>query len=104
MTGKPREVTSLLEAVRWAATTRSSSATSLGRYLHEGQARFMRGSSAKVNALATANRWGKTTLLTGEHIHAGSTRPVPSPLHRRGRQAQPEPFTSLNYETVPYGR
>jgi hypothetical protein len=43
----------------------------LGRTLHDSQMEFFVGSEAKLNCLATANRWGKTTLLSALHFHAG---------------------------------
>jgi hypothetical protein len=45
--------------------------TFLGRTLHDSQLEFMENSQAKINALATANRWGKTTVLSVLHFHAG---------------------------------
>lgn len=72
-TGKSGEVNTLLEAF---ARGRNDPEYFIhffcGRKLHSGQAKFMRNSNAKVNCLATANRWGKTTLLFGEHFHAGT--------------------------------
>lgn len=37
---------------------------------HPGQKRFIDGAQATINALACANRYGKTTLLAGVHFHA----------------------------------
>lgn len=37
---------------------------------HPGQARFIEGAQATINALACSNRYGKTTLLAGVHYHA----------------------------------
>ena len=37
---------------------------------HPGQARFIENAQATINALACANRYGKTTLLAGVHFHA----------------------------------
>jgi hypothetical protein len=45
--------------------------TFLGRKLHDTQLEFFVNSQAKINALATANRWGKTTELAVLHFHAG---------------------------------
>lgn len=42
----------------------------LHRCPHPGQKRFIDNSEATINALACSNRYGKTTLLAGEHIHA----------------------------------
>jgi hypothetical protein len=73
----------------------------LGRKLHDGQAEFFTNSQAKINALATANRWGKTTEVSGLHCHAG--------MYKTGaewRYFEPDGtlsldvFTKLKYETV----
>lgn len=37
---------------------------------HPGQREFISNSEATINALACSNRYGKTTLLAGEHYHA----------------------------------
>lgn len=42
----------------------------LNRKPHPGQLRFITEGEATINALACANRYGKTTLLAGEHFHA----------------------------------
>lgn len=42
----------------------------LNRKPHPGQLAFINGAEATINALACANRYGKTTLLAGEHFHA----------------------------------
>jgi hypothetical protein len=102
MTGKPREVSTLLEAFSEGRSDPEFFCHFfLGRHLHEGQARFMRGSQAKVNALATANRWGKTTLLTGEHAHAGTYKTGAEFRYtdEEGR-LNLDAFTALKYETV----
>jgi hypothetical protein len=40
------------------------------RCIHPGQEQFVTNAEATVNALACANRYGKTTLLAGGHFHA----------------------------------
>lgn len=42
----------------------------LNRRPHPGQLKFITESEATINALACSNRYGKTTLLGGEHYHA----------------------------------
>jgi hypothetical protein len=41
----------------------------LGCRLHDGQLRWMTDAEATVNALATANRYGKTFLIPARHYH-----------------------------------
>jgi hypothetical protein len=73
----------------------------MGRRLHDSQAEFMVNAQAKVNALATANRWGKTTVLTGVHVHAGTYK-----TGAEYRYMNPDGtidmdvFTKLKYDTV----
>jgi hypothetical protein len=73
----------------------------MGRRLHDKQAVFMESAEAKINALATANRWGKTTVLCGIHFHAG--------IYKTGAEwryfnedgsVSLDVFTKLKYETV----
>lgn len=42
----------------------------LGMPLHDGQIEFMQNSTAKINVLVPANRWGKTITAAIKHIHA----------------------------------
>lgn len=42
----------------------------LGLKLHDAQAHFVTNANATINVLATANRWGKTTVMTAMHCHA----------------------------------
>lgn len=72
-----------------------------GRKLHDGQVEFVTNGVAKVNTLATANRWGKTTTLFVVHAHAG--------VYKTGAEyryvnddgtVNLDAFTSLKYETV----
>lgn len=73
----------------------------MGRTLHDGQAEFMLNAEAKINCLATANRWGKTTLLCGRHFHRGIYK-----VGAEWRYMEPDgsinldAFTRLKYETV----
>ncbi len=43
----------------------------LNRTLHDAQLEWVQGAEAKINCLATANRWGKTTILSEMHLHGG---------------------------------
>ena len=101
-TGKAKQVETLLDAF---AEGRSDVEFFcwyfMGRSLHPGQAKFMAEAQAKINCLATANRYGKTTVLTGLHCHAG--------LYKTGAEDKYmnpdgtldiDVFTKLKYETV----
>lgn len=73
----------------------------MGRKLHDGQAEFMVNSQAKVNYLATANRWGKTTILTGLHSHAGTYKTGAEFRYVDDEgNVNRDAFTKLKYETV----
>jgi hypothetical protein len=101
-TGKAAEVDSLLGAfARGRDDHQYFAKTFLGRTLHDGQLEFVNGAEAKVNALGTANRWGKTTVLGEMHFHAG--------LYKTGAEWRYldeqldfnlDVFTGLKYETV----
>ena len=73
----------------------------MGRKLHDGQAKYMLEAEAKINCLATANRYGKTTLLCGRHFHRGFYK-----IGGEWRYMEPDgsismdAFTKLKYETV----
>lgn len=73
----------------------------MGRKLHDGQAEYMVNAEAKINCLATANRYGKTTLLCGRHFHRGFYK-----IGAEWRYMEPDGtvsmdvFTKLKYETV----
>lgn len=44
--------------------------TFLGLVLHEGQKRYLRNATKKINLLVASNRWGKSVLMAVLHIHA----------------------------------
>lgn len=101
-TGKASEATSLLEAFsRGRADPPYFCHFFLGRELHDSQVQFMQNSQAKINVLATANRWGKTTVLSGEHFHAGiyKTGAEEKYMNPDGSISL-DVFTKLKYETV----
>jgi hypothetical protein len=77
----------------------------LQRTLHDGQLEFLENAEATVNALATANRYGKTTLLLNLHAHGQ--------VYKRGGEARytdelgvvdPGKFRRLRYETIHTGK
>lgn len=101
-TGKAAQVDDVLTALqRGRADHQYFASAFLGRTLHDGQLEFVNKAEAKINALATSNRWGKTTVLSEMHFHAG--------IYKTGaewRYMQPDgsfdldSFTALKYETV----
>ena len=77
------------------------SKTFLNRTLHDGQLEYVESANATVNCLATANRYGKTTLLTHRHTHCciykiGGERRY---LDEAG-EVDGEAFARLRYNTV----
>ena len=77
----------------------------LHRTLHDGQLEFLQNAEATVNALATANRYGKTTLLLNLHAHGH--------IYKRGGEARYTDengvvdrgkFERLRYETIHTGK
>lgn len=101
-TGKAAEANTLLEAFsRGRQDVQFFCRFFLGRTLHDGQVEFMQNAEAKVNALATSNRWGKTTVLSGRHFHRGVFKIGAE--HRYTNEdysVDLDAFTSLKYETV----
>lgn len=92
----------LLEALARGRTDRQFfSQFFLSRTLHDGQCDFVDNAEATVNALATANRWGKTTVLQNLHFHAG--------IYKTGAEERYldelgaldlERFTKVRYQTI----
>lgn len=69
-TGKARKTNLLLEALqRGRKDIQFFSYTFLGNTLHDGQLEWCQEAEATINALATANRYGKTFLLPARHYH-----------------------------------
>lgn len=101
-TGKAQEVNSLLEGfARGRQDPEFFCDFFLGRRLHAGQAEFVTSAEAKVNALATANRYGKTTVLCCRHYHRGTYKVGAE--HRYMNEdgsIDMDVFTGLKYETV----
>ncbi|MBA3405479.1 MAG: hypothetical protein H0U13_12475 [Gemmatimonadaceae bacterium] len=101
-TGKAGEATSLMDAfMRGRSDPAYFCSFFMGRTLHDGQADFMLNAEAKVNCLATSNRWGKTTLLCGRHLHRGMYKVGAEWRYMNEDGTMDLPiFTSLKYETV----
>lgn len=73
----------------------------LGRTLHDGQAEFVLNANAKVNALACANRWGKTTMLAVLHYHSGIYKYGGTDRYmNEDGTVDMDRFTKLPYRTV----
>lgn len=69
-TGKAKMSNDLLVALARGRRDRQYfSRTWLGRTLHDAQLEYVENADATVNALATANRFGKTTILSDVHFH-----------------------------------
>jgi hypothetical protein len=69
-TGKARQANDLLEALaRGREDHQFFSRAFLLRTLHDGQCEWVENANATVNVLATANRYGKTTVLSHRHYH-----------------------------------
>lgn len=101
-TGKAQETASLLDAfARGRNDPEFFCEFFMGRRLHAGQAEFIKNAEAKVNCLATANRWGKTTELTGLHLHAGTYKTGAEWRYiNEDMTMDMDVFTKLKYETV----
>jgi hypothetical protein len=74
----------------------------LNRILHDGQLEYVENANATVNVLATANRYGKTTLLSHRHFHSciykiggerGYLDPVTGAMDAKA-------FAKLRYNTI----
>lgn len=74
----------------------------LGRTLHDGQLEFAENSQATVNALACANRYGKTTSMLTLHTHAQiyKTGGEPSYVDPVTGVVDEKKFLQLRYETA----
>jgi hypothetical protein len=70
-TGKATEADKALDALaRGREDHQFFSRIFLNRTLHDGQLEYVSHADATVNVLATANRYGKTTLLSHRHFHS----------------------------------
>lgn len=75
--------------------------TFLGRGLHPSQLKWVTDAEAKLNILATSNRWGKTTVLTEMHCHAGIYKTGAEWRYMdEGLNVDLDQFTKLKYELV----
>jgi hypothetical protein len=101
-TGKAGQADELLEALaRGRNDHQFFSQWFMGRTLHDGQLEFCTNANATINALATSNRWGKTTVLPEMHFHSGIYKTGAE--HRYLDDAGDidiDKFIRLKYETV----
>ena len=102
-TGRAEQVNDLLEA--FTAGRRDPQYFChffMGRKLHDKQLEFITNAEAKVNCLATANRWGKTTVLSARHFHRGIYKIGAEWRYVDGATGAVDLdiFTGLKYETV----
>jgi len=101
-TGKASESDRVLDALaRGREDHQFFSRTFLNRTLHDGQLEYVTNANATVNCLATANRYGKTTLLSHRHFH--------SCIYKIGGESKyisedgvidAKKFTEIRYNTV----
>ena len=73
----------------------------LGRKLHDGQLEYAESANATINCLPTANRWGKTTLLSHRHTHKCVYKTGGEPKYLLPNGAvDMEKFSRLKYRTI----
>lgn len=102
-TGKAGEANDLLGALeRGRRDHQYFSRTFLNRELHDGQLEYVENAEATVNVLATANRWGKTTVLSHVHYHANvyKTGGEPKYLDPITGAVNHEAWLRLRYNTI----
>lgn len=100
-TGKAKAANTLLEAFqRGRYDHQFFSREFLHRTLHDGQLKFVEDANATVNALATANRYGKTTLLSHLHNHANIFKTGGEPRYMTENSFDMAAFLTLRYQTV----
>jgi hypothetical protein len=100
-TGKAGEVNQLLEALaRGREDDQFFSDFFLNRRLHDGQLEYVQNANATVNCLATANRWGKTTVLLHVHAKACVYKTGGEPKYAAGGEVDNTLFLTLKYNTI----
>ena len=100
-TGKASEVNTVLEALqRGREDHQFFSRFFLGRKLHDGQLEYVTNANATVNCLATANRYGKTTLLSHRHFHKCFYKTGGEGRYIVDDVLDQQAFTKLRFNTV----
>lgn len=100
-TGKAGGVNSILEALqRGREDDQFFSRFFLNRSLHDGQLEYVQNANATVNCLATANRYGKTTVLSHIHAKACIYKTGGEPRYAPDGQIDQDLFLRLKYQTI----
>lgn len=100
-TGKAAEANTLLEALqRGREDDQFFSSFFLNRKLHDGQLEYVQNANATVNCLATANRWGKTTVLLHVHAKANVYKTGGEPKYAPDGFVDEDLFFRLKYHTI----
>lgn len=100
-TGKAAAANDVLEALaRGRDDHQFFSYTFLNRKLHDGQLEYVTSANATVNCLATANRYGKTTLLTHRHVHKNIYKIGGEPKYVIDGQMDAGLYARLKYRTI----
>jgi hypothetical protein len=101
-TGKATEVNSLLEGLaRGRDDHEFFGAFFLDRPPHPSQIRYLEEAEATINVLATANRFGKTTLLSHRHCHRCIYKIGAEPKYLEAdRSVNLDRFVKTRYQTI----
>jgi hypothetical protein len=101
-TGRAGQVNELLEAMaRGRDDHQFFSRAFLARTLHDGQLEWVENADATVNVLATANRYGKTTVCSHRHYHKNVYKIGGEPRYMRADgTVDQDAFLKLKYHTV----
>ena len=101
-TGKASEADRVLEGLaRGREDHQFFSRMFLNRTLHDGQLEYVTNANATVNCLATANRYGKTTLLSHRHFHSCIYKIGAEPKYiSEDGVIDVDKYTRLRYNTV----
>jgi len=100
-TGKAGEVNTMLEALqRGREDDQFFSDFFLNRRLHDGQLEYVQNANATVNCLATANRYGKTTVLLHVHTKACVYKTGGEPKYAADGEVDDLAFFQLRYHTI----
>lgn len=101
-TGKASAADTILEALaRGREDQQFFSATFLNRTLHDGQLEYVENSEATLNCLATANRYGKTTVLLNIHVHGCTYKTGGEPFYLLpSGETDQKKYLNLKYHTI----
>ena len=101
-TGKAAETNELLTALqRGREDHEFFGEFFLSRKPHAGQTKWLENAQATINCLATANRYGKTTLIPHGHFHSGIYKIGAEPFYlKENGDVDLEAFLKTRYHTV----